>query len=220
MGCFTSKKIEKVSNKDINFVYSTDKIKPGTSGHQSRRSLSIDNDKQEFTILDKFNKHGKRNKLITKINISYTILAEIGKGTFTRVFRIENKRTKKPYALKVLESSDGREAIDIEISILRRVKCPYIIHLEEVFEIHSERSIALVMTLATGGNLLEKIISYGAFTEVEATRILKMILKGVKYLHSLGISHRDLKLENILYYHPGKKSKIMISDFAVAHAKR
>ena len=43
----------------------------------------------------------------------------------------------------------------------------------------------------------------GYYTEQDASHTLSMILEGLRYLHTLGIAHRDMKPENLLYYHPG-----------------
>lgn len=47
-----------------------------------------------------------------------------------------------------------------------------------------------------------------------------MVLQGVRYLHSLGITHRDLKPDNLLYYHPGNSSRIIITDFGLAYTSK
>jgi protein serine kinase H len=60
------------------------------------------------------------------------------------------------------------------------------------------------------------VLNFGHFTEVDATKCLKMVLEGVAYMHKLGITHRDLKPENLLFYHPGADSKIIITDFGLS----
>jgi protein serine kinase H len=78
----------------------------------------------------------------------------------------------------------------------------------------------MVVELATGGELFERIVARGAYTEHDAVHVLKMLLDGAGYLHSLGIAHRDLKPENILYYHPGADSKILITDFGLSAMRK
>ncbi|PFX16796.1 serine/threonine-protein kinase H1-like [Stylophora pistillata] len=146
----------------------------------------------------------------------YEIKALIGRGSFSRVVRVEHKETKQPYAIKMLKVRGGKNGFESEVAVLRKVKHDYIVQLYEVFE--CPERIYLVMELATGGELLDRIVCRGSFTEHDATRVLIMVLEGVSYLHSLGITHRDLKPENLLYYHPGNDSKIMITDFGFSSA--
>ncbi|KAM6353106.1 LOW QUALITY PROTEIN: serine/threonine-protein kinase H1 [Alca torda] len=158
-----------------------------------------------------------RAKFDPRVTAKYDIKALIGRGSFSRVVRVEHKATKQPYA-KMIETKyrEGREVCESELSVLRRVRHTNN-QLIEVFE--TQDRVYMVMELATGGELFDRIIAKGSFTERDATLVLQMVLDGVKYLHTLGITHRDLKPENLLYYHPGTV-KIMITDFGLASARK
>lgn len=148
----------------------------------------------------------------------YEIKALIGRGSFSRVVRVQHKQTKQPYAIKLIKVRGGKDVFESEVAVLRKVKHEFIVQLYEVYEC-SER-VYLVMELATGGELFDRIVGRGSFTERDATRVLYMVLEGVRYLHSLGITHRDLKPENLLYYHPGIDSRIMITDFGLSNTRQ
>lgn len=153
-----------------------------------------------------------------KITAKYDIKAVIGKGTYSRVLRVEHRISKQPYALKTIDAPGGREAFEAELSVLRRLNHPNVIKLIEVFE--SDHKVYMVMELATGGSLLDKLESRGNLSEEDSREAMKMVLEGVQYLHSLGITHRDLKPDNLLYYHPGKDSRVMITDFSFASTRK
>ena len=153
-----------------------------------------------------------------RVTAKYDIKALIGKGSFSFVVRVENKLTKEPFAIKMIDRIQGKELFDSELNVLRRVRHMYIIQLTEVFE--SKEKIYMVMQLATGGELFDRIIAKGSFTERDATNVLSMMLDGLQYLHGLGITHRDLKPENLLYYHPGHDSKILITDFGLSACRK
>ena len=159
-----------------------------------------------------------RAKFDPRVTAKYDIKALIGRGSFSRVVRVEQRITKQPYAIKMIDRIQGKEVFESELSVLRRVRHDYIIRLIEVFE--SKDKVYMVMELATGGELFDRIIAKGSFTERDATRVLQMVLAGLKFLHSLGITHRDLKPENLLYYHPGHDSKILITDFGLSSCRK
>ncbi|XP_064117955.1 serine/threonine-protein kinase H1 homolog [Macrobrachium nipponense] len=229
MGCVESRKlIENVSGHgDIKTVYHLDDAFGEKSKNRSgveaevKSELRVEeysNIAEKIKLDRQINKHKFKTKYDPRITAKYDIKALIGKGTFSKVVRVENKLTKQPYAIKIIESKEGREAFEAELAILRRVKCPYIIQLVEVFD--SVDKIYMVMELATGGDLFDKIMARGPFSERDAVKALKMVLEGVKYLHNLGITHRDLKPDNLLYYHPGTDSRLMITDFGLAHTRK
>lgn len=177
-----------------------------------------DDKKQKGSQANKIAKY--REKFDQRVIAKYDVKALIGKGSFSRVVRAEHKGTKQPYAIKMIEvkQREGRSAADSELRVLRRVRHPYIVQLIEVFE--APDKIYMVMELATGGELFDRIIKHGSFTEMDATKALQMVLEGLRYLHSLGITHRDLKPENLLYYHPGNDSKLLITDFGLAFSRK
>lgn len=130
--------------------------------------------------------------------------------------RAEHRATRQPFAIKMMEveAPEGREVCASELAVLQRVSHPNVIQLIEVFQF--PQRVYMVLELATGGELLDRVVSRGRFTERDATQALRMALAGIGYLHNLGITHRDLKPENLLYYHPGTDSKLIVTDFGLA----
>ena len=148
----------------------------------------------------------------------YDVKALIGRGAFSRVVRVENKTTRELYALKIIEKkpTEGNR-YKVELSVLGQVRHPNVISLYEVFQ--SNNKVYMVLELATGGDLFDKIYTKGCFKENQGKKVIGMILNGIAYLHCMGVTHRDLKLENLLYKYPGNDSQIMISDFGLAHMR-
>lgn len=68
----------------------------------------------------------------------------------------------------------------------------------------------------TGGELFDRIVEKGSYTEKDASGLIRQVLEAVDYMHDQGVVHRDLKPENLLYYSPDEDSKIMISDFGLS----
>ena len=58
--------------------------------------------------------------------------------------------------------------------------------------------IYIVMEYLKGGELFERIKTKGIYSEADAARIMKRIIKVVGYLHQNHVLHRDIKLENII----------------------
>uniref|UniRef100_A0A3Q1F5E3 Serine/threonine-protein kinase H1-like n=1 Tax=Acanthochromis polyacanthus TaxID=80966 RepID=A0A3Q1F5E3_9TELE len=157
-----------------------------------------------------------KDKFEPRVTARYDIKALIGRGSFSRVVRVEHRATRQPFAIKMMEveAPQGREVCASELAVLRRVKHANVIQMIEVFQF--PQRVYVVLELATGGELLDRVVSRGHFTERDATQALQMVLAGVGYLHSLGITHRDLKPENLLYYHPGASSRLLVTDFGLA----
>lgn len=68
--------------------------------------------------------------------------------------------------------------------------------------VQDQHNIYSVMNLCTGGELLD-FITLNRLSERQARSIFKHIVSGVEHIHSKGMTHRDLSLENILLTHDG-----------------
>uniref|UniRef100_A0A8C1XM41 non-specific serine/threonine protein kinase n=1 Tax=Cyprinus carpio TaxID=7962 RepID=A0A8C1XM41_CYPCA len=139
------------------------------------------------------------------------------RGAFSEVFLAEEKKTQRLVAIKCIpkKALEGKEnSIENEIAVLHRIKHENIVSLEDIFE--SQSHLYLVMQLVSGGELFDRIVEKGFYTERDASKLIRQILDAVKYLHDMGIVHRDLKPENLLYYSMEEDSNIMISDFGLS----
>uniref|UniRef100_A0A8C1LPP9 Calcium/calmodulin-dependent protein kinase Ib n=1 Tax=Cyprinus carpio TaxID=7962 RepID=A0A8C1LPP9_CYPCA len=136
---------------------------------------------------------------------------------FSEVMLAEEKRTRKLVAIKCIpkKALEGKgSSIENEIAVLHKIKHANIVSLQDIFE--SKSHLYLVMQLVSGGELFDRIVEKGFYTEKDASKLIQQILDAVKYLHDMGIVHRDLKPENLLYYSMDEDSKIMISDFGLS----
>merc|ERR1712032_1559821 len=103
-----------------------------------------------------------------------------------------------------------------EIAIMKMMDHPNIIKLYETFEDH--KNIYLVMELCAGGELFDRIIDAGHFTEVQAATVMKQIIQAIFYMHENHVCHRDLKPENFLFSSkdPIDKTLLKIIDFGLS----
>ena len=190
----------------------------------SNSTVNIDfrsSKKKDKADSDKTSPLNKRLKLKigSEVLKTYEPKALIGKGSFSKVVIVESRETSNLYALKIVKRKHIAEYdIKTELNVLKQLDHPYVVHLYET--IATDDQIYMILELAEGGDVYSKVNACGTIKEREAKRIIKMVLEGVQYMHSCGITHRDLKLENLLYKNATRKSDILISDFGLAHQQR
>lgn len=98
---------------------------------------------------------------------------------------------------------------------MRQISHSNIISLETIYE--TKNCFYMVFPLFKGGNLTEYIKKSVFLQEKEASTILKVVLNCLHYLHDIGIMHRDIKSENILFKKQDfDENEIFLSDFSLA----
>ncbi|KAM6896769.1 calcium/calmodulin-dependent protein kinase type 1D [Lycodopsis pacificus] len=141
----------------------------------------------------------------------------LGTGAFSEVVLAQEKLTGRMFAVKCIpkKALKGKESsIENEIAVLRKIKHENIVALEDIYE--SPDHLYLIMQLVSGGELFDRIVEKGFYTEKDASTLIRQVLDAVTYLHKMAIVHRDLKPENLLYFNTQDESKIMISDFGLS----
>lgn len=145
----------------------------------------------------------------------------LGSGISGLVRLVTHKATGVKYAVKVLDlglvdTEEGLARLREEIFIMCQLDHPNIVRLEEVYESHSE--IYLVQELCVGGELFDRLDEQPDYhyTEGECARLVKQMLCACRYLHSKGIIHRDLKLENFLFSSTDKDAELKMIDFGLS----
>ena len=148
---------------------------------------------------------------------NYTIIKDLGEGTFGKVKLGVHVPTKEKVAIKILEKEKivdegDRERVSREIQILKIIRHPNITQLYEIIE--DDTKLYLIMEYAKCGELFDYIVSQQRIKENEASKFFQQIIDGIEYTHKLNIVHRDLKPENLLL---DEKMNIKIVDFGLSN---
>jgi len=98
-----------------------------------------------------------------------------------------------------------------EIDIMRDFDHPNIVQLFEVYRV--KRKIWIIMELCTGGDLESRI---DTMTEERLAVAMEQLFSGLAYMHLRNVSHRDLKLENIMYENEKDGAAIKLIDFGLS----
>ncbi|TLD33291.1 hypothetical protein PspLS_00480 [Pyricularia sp. CBS 133598] len=124
----------------------------------------------------------------------------LGSGAYATVFLAEDRKTHQQLMCKAhrLDRLPGDYILraEREAVILSQLDHPNIMAFKQAFR--SSTVFLVLAELATGGDLYSLLITRGCLSELETKRIVRQIVLAVNYMHTKGIAHRDLKLENIL----------------------
>ncbi len=149
----------------------------------------------------------------------YRVLYKISSGSFGRVFRADDPRTGRVVAVKVLRRrwSEDQQRIDLFIregKVGLTLKHPNIVEVLAINQEPVSRQYYIVMEFVEGDNLRELLKIQKTFVVERALRILEDTAAGLAYAYSRGITHRDIKLTNVLISSTTQEAKLV--DFGLA----
>ncbi|GMI84155.1 calcium-dependent protein kinase 17 [Hibiscus trionum] len=154
------------------------------------------------------------------IKATYNIGKELGRGQFGVTYLCTSKATGEQFACKTiakrkLVNNEDMEDVRREVQIMHHLTGqPNIVELKGAYE--DKQSVHLVMELCRGGELFDRIIAKGHYTERAAAALLRAIVKIIHTFHSMGVMHRDLKPENFLLLNKEENSPLKATDFGLS----
>ena len=146
----------------------------------------------------------------------YKVLYMIGAGTFARVFRAVHRETGRVVAVKVLRSRHRGDMAQVE-QFLRegrmglQLRHPNIVTIHEI--VNDPRAPYLVMEFVEGETLREIVRIRKKFGAKDGLAVMQDICAGLDFAFQKGITHRDLKLSNVLVHSSGRCKLV---DFGLA----
>ncbi|OVA01878.1 Protein kinase domain [Macleaya cordata] len=154
------------------------------------------------------------------VRSTYIFGRELGRGQFGVTYLVTHKETKEQFACKSIATRKLINRDDIE-DVRREVQIMHhltghrnIVELKGAYE--DRHSVNLIMELCAGGELFDRIIAKGHYSERAAANLCRQMVTVVHYCHSMGVMHRDLKPENFLFLSGDEDSPLKTTDFGLS----
>ncbi|XP_043715138.1 calcium-dependent protein kinase 1-like isoform X2 [Telopea speciosissima] len=150
----------------------------------------------------------------------YTLGRKLGQGQFGTTYLCVEKATGREYACKSISKrkliTEGDvEDVRREIQIMHHLAGhPNIISIKGAYE--DAVGVHVIMELCAGGELFDRIVQKGHYTERKAAELARIIIGVVQACHSMGVMHRDLKPENFLLASKEEDSPLKAIDFGLS----
>ncbi|CAI2165049.1 12774_t:CDS:10 [Funneliformis geosporum] len=188
-------------------------LRGGNNRSASNSSLNKDGIAPS-TLVSNGEKIGSKTK-IPSIQ-DFEIIKPISRGAFGKVYLARKKTTGDLYAIKILKKVDMvRKNMVNHVLAERRVlslsRTPFVVKLYYAFQ--SQDYLYLVMEYLIGGDLSSLLQCFEKFEEEMARMYTAEVVLALEYLHNNGITHRDLKPDNMLITSEGH---IKLTDFGLS----
>jgi hypothetical protein len=170
--------------------------------HLRSMKIPLEAATDEELICEVFRRRLQIHDEITDETVSalYEMGKQLGHGASGKVFKCKHRETHEEYACKVIERDtkmNDAQSMSTEVEIMKRIRHENVVAMYEIFQ--TPQCVWLILELVDGGDLRGFLThNRNIYTESLAARHIKQIILGVHHLHSMGVVHRDLKLENIL----------------------
>ncbi|KAL4592796.1 hypothetical protein LXL04_005801 [Taraxacum kok-saghyz] len=154
------------------------------------------------------------------VRATYTMGRELGRGQFGVTYLVTHKTTHQQFACKSiamrkLVNKDDIEDVRREVQIMHHLTGHRnIVELKGAYE--DRHSVNLIMELCAGGELFDRIIAKGHYSERAAAGLCRQMVTVVHNCHTMGVFHRDLKPENFLFLNTDEDSPLKATDFGLS----
>lgn len=187
-------------------------------GHSPHQDLQQAVRRSEARV-GKLSVSGRYHRLPKRLEDEYDLASTVlGTGYNGDVVMARSKSGGLKYAVKGFKlrgvSKEDLKQLQDEAEIFLSMDHPHVARLVDVYE--SKDRLDLVMELLAGGELFKRVVEKKVFHEEDAAKTTSQMLKAINYIHSHGICHRDLKLENFLY-ESKEHDHLKLIDFGFSH---
>jgi len=172
-------------------------------------------------MVHRFRSMGGRN-LSDKYKVDWKTC--LGEGAYGSVHPAKALSSGEKVALKKItkrytDTSSFCRETDALLRIYNNGGHPNISGLRDMYEDNDH--YYLVMDLVSGGEMFDHLIQYGAYSEADAARLMTEVASALAFLHGVGVTHADLKPENLLLCSIKRDDgTIKMIDFGCAHVER
>mmetsp|Transcript_38456 Transcript_38456/g.46397 ORF Transcript_38456/g.46397 Transcript_38456/m.46397 type:complete len:529 (-) Transcript_38456:888-2474(-) len=193
-----------------------DKAHPKTDKHYSLPPPGVGQKKERLTHIGTI-----LQRHVEDLAANYKLGQELGRGQFGVTRQATHLTSGEKFACKSISKSrkiltkEDAEDVRREIAIMYHLQGhPNIVNLVSSYE--DKANVHLLMEVCSGGELFDRIVDKGHYSEKAAAGIFRSILKVIAQCHALGVMHRDLKPENFLLSCKGDHAVIKATDFGLS----
>ncbi|GAY68613.1 hypothetical protein CUMW_265480 [Citrus unshiu] len=154
------------------------------------------------------------------VKLHYTIGKELGSGSSATIYLCTENSTGLQFACKSISkkkiiAAHERDDVRREVEIMRHLSGqPNIVQFKAAYE--DDKCVHIVMEYCAGGELFDRIIARGHYSERDAASVFRVIMTVANVCHSKGVMHRDLKPENFLFTSKDENAVLKAIDFGLS----
>lgn len=143
----------------------------------------------------------KRRESVLESN-GYLVQKTIGTGAFSSVKKAFSSEMNQTVAIKIVSKQKATKEVQTkflprEIELVSGLKHPNLIRFYECIE--TTMRFYIIMQYAENGSLLQLIRKEKFLPEKRAKSYFSQLISAVEYIHKMGVVHRDIKCENIVF---------------------
>ncbi len=176
-------------------------------------------DKTVYLFISNNKEYHQNNAYPEEVREKYDISKQLGNGACGVVRLAFRKSDGQRFAIKSIdkrkmEAAGVTMSLKNEVKVMKAIDHPCVIRMEDTID--TVNTLFIILELADGGELFQKIVDTGPMPEDKAKLLFYQLLSAIQYLHSKKIVHRDLKPENILLHSNDDEPLVKISDMGLS----